>query len=64
MVDGKILHRQCRITIDEYSQYRYFAKKGIKVECIQTDDEFEFTKHFGGFKTDDLTQFNVVYGTS
>ncbi len=35
----------------------HFAKKGIKVECIQTDNGFEFTKRFGGSKSDDLTLF-------
>lgn len=35
----------------------HFAKKGIKVECIQTDNGFEFTKRFGGSKADDLTLF-------
>ena len=35
----------------------HFAKKGIRVECIQTDNGFEFTKRFGGSKSDDLTLF-------
>lgn len=29
----------------------------FKVECIQTDNGFEFTKRFGGSKPDDLTLF-------
>ena len=35
----------------------HFAKMGIKVECIQTDNGFEFTKRFGGSAPDDLTLF-------
>ena len=35
----------------------HFAKKGIKVECIQTDNGFEFTKRFGGSKPNELTLF-------
>ena len=35
----------------------HFAKKGITVECIQTDNGFEFTKRFGGSVPDDLTLF-------
>ena len=26
----------------------HFARKGIKIECVQTDNGFEFTKRFGG----------------
>lgn len=35
----------------------HFAKMGITVECIQTDNGFEFTKRFGGLAPDDLTLF-------
>ena len=35
----------------------HFAKMGITVECIQTDNGFEFTKRFGGSAPDDLTLF-------
>ena len=36
---------------------QHFAKMGIKVECIQTDNGFEFTKRFGGSAPDNLTLF-------
>ena len=35
----------------------HFAKMGITVECIKTDNGFEFTKRFGGSAPDDLTLF-------
>ena len=35
----------------------HFSKKGITVECIQTDNGFEFTKRFGGSNAGDLTLF-------
>ena len=35
----------------------HFLKMGIKVECIQTDNGFEFTKRFGGSSPDNLTLF-------
>ena len=35
----------------------FYAKKGIRVECIQTDNGFEFTKRFGGSPSNDLTLF-------
>ena len=35
----------------------HFAKMGITVQCIQTDNGFEFTKRFGGSAPDDLTLF-------
>ena len=34
-----------------------FARMGIQVECIQTDNGSEFTKRFGGSRPDDLTLF-------
>ena len=37
----------------------HFAKMGIRVECIQTDNGFEFTKRFGGSAPDDLTLFEA-----
>ena len=37
----------------------HFAKMGIKVECIQTDNGFEFTKRFGGSAPDNLTLFEA-----
>jgi transposase len=37
---------------------RWFAKQGIRVECVQTDNGFEFTKRLGKAKDDDnLTLF-------
>jgi transposase len=36
----------------------WFKRRGIQVECIQTDNGFEFTKRFGRSKSeDDLTLF-------
>lgn len=35
----------------------FYARKGIRVECIQTDNGFEFTKRFGGSPSTDLTLF-------
>ena len=35
----------------------HFAKMGIRVECIQTDNGSEFTKRFAGSGSDDLTLF-------
>ncbi len=37
----------------------HFAKMGIRVECIQTDNGFEFTKRFGGSAAGDLTLFEA-----
>lgn len=36
---------------------KHFAKKKIKMKCVPTDNDFKFTKRFGGFKTDDFTLF-------
>ena len=37
----------------------HFAKMGIRVECIQTDNGFEFTKRFGGSAPDNFTLFEA-----
>ena len=37
--------------------YKWFARKGIKVECVQTDNGFEFTNRFSGTKKDRPTLF-------
>lgn len=36
---------------------RWYARKGIQVECIQTDNGFEFTNRFSHSKKDILTLF-------
>jgi len=36
---------------------RWYARKGIQVECIQTDNGFEFTNRFSNSKRDILTLF-------
>ena len=36
---------------------RWYARKGIQVECIQTDNGFEFTNRFSHSKRDILTLF-------
>jgi len=36
---------------------RWYARKGIQVECIQTDNGFEFTNRFSNSKKDILTLF-------
>ncbi len=36
---------------------RFYAKKGIKVECIQTDNGFEFTNRFSNSSKDKITLF-------
>ena len=35
----------------------HFGKLGVSVECVQTDNGFEFTKRFGGSKPGNLTLF-------
>ena len=37
----------------------HFARKGIRIECVQTDNGFEFTKRFGGSAPDDLSLFEA-----
>ncbi|MBO4501453.1 MAG: transposase [Clostridia bacterium] len=37
----------------------HFARMGIRVECIQTDNGFEFTKRFGGSAPGNLTLFEA-----
>lgn len=36
---------------------KFYAKRGIKVECIQTDNGFEFTNRFSNSKKDKMTLF-------
>ncbi len=36
---------------------RFYAKKGIRVECIQTDNGFEFTNRFSNSSKDKITLF-------
>lgn len=53
--------------IDEYSRYRilgaypeqsiYFQKLGVKVECVQIDNGFEFANRFSNSQKDKLTLF-------
>ena len=38
---------------------KHFERMGIKIECIQTDNGFEFTKRFGGSPPDNLTLFEA-----
>ena len=35
----------------------HFKRMGFTVQCVQTDNGFEFTKRFGGSAPDDLTMF-------
>ena len=37
-----------------------FARKGIKVECVQTDNGFEFTNRFSNSQRDKLTLFEAT----
>jgi transposase InsO family protein len=39
---------------------RWFGRKGIKVECVQTDNGFEFTNRFSNSKRDLLTMFEYT----
>ncbi len=39
---------------------RHFARKGIKVECVQTDNGFEFTNRFSPSKRDLKTLFETT----
>ena len=39
---------------------RHFARKGIKVECVQTDNGFEFTNRFSHSKRDLKTLFEIT----
>ena len=39
---------------------RWYARKGIKIECIQTDNGFEFTNRFSNSKRDIPTLFEVT----
>lgn len=39
---------------------RWYARKGIRVECIQTDNGFEFTNRFSNSKRDTLTLFELT----
>ena len=36
---------------------KWYARKGIQVECVQTDNGFEFTNRFSNSKRDSLTLF-------
>ena len=39
---------------------KWYARRGIRVECVQTDNGLEFTKRFSGAKKeDDLTLFEA-----
>ena len=38
----------------------WFNRRGIRVECVQTDNGFEFTSHFSGSKRDLLTLFELT----
>ena len=62
--------------IDEYSRYRIlgtcssadflrkvvdaFARKGVKIECLQTDNGLEFTNRFSSGRRDQLTFFEAT----
>lgn len=35
----------------------HFSKLGVKIQCVQTDNGFEFTKRFGGSKPGNLSLF-------
>lgn len=37
-----------------------FARKGVKVECVQTDNGFEFTNRFSNSQKDKLTLFEAA----
>ena len=37
-----------------------FARKGIKVECVQTDNGFEFTNRFSNSQKDNPTLFEAT----
>ena len=39
---------------------RHFARKGVKVECVQTDNGFEFTNRFSHSKRDLKTLFETT----
>lgn len=39
---------------------RWYARKGIQIECIQTDNGFEFTNRFSNSKRDIPTLFEVT----
>ena len=39
---------------------RAFSRKGIKVECVQTDNAFEFTNRFSSSKKDIPTLFEAA----
>ena len=40
---------------------RWYARQGIRIECVQTDNGFEFTKRLGNTKDDNnLTLFEQV----
>ena len=38
-------------------QVKWYARRGIRVECVQTDNGFEFTNHFSNSKRDIQTLF-------
>lgn len=40
--------------------YRWFKRKGITVECVQTDNGFEFTNRFSNSKRDIPTRFELT----
>ena len=39
---------------------RWYARRGIRVECVQTDNGFEFTNRFSNSKRDSPTLFEVT----
>ena len=39
----------------------HFAKLGVKIQCVQTDNGFEFTKKFGGSSPNNLSLFERAH---
>ena len=40
--------------------FKWYARRGIQVECVQTDNGFEFTNRFSNSKRDLPTLFEVT----
>ena len=40
--------------------FKWYARRGIRVECVQTDNGFEFTNRFSNSKRDLTTLFEIT----
>ena len=40
--------------------FKWYARRGIRVKCVQTDNDFEFTNHFSNSRRDLPTLFEIT----